>query len=132
MRAFGYMLALGCAGLASSAWGLAQSKGEVMLSAALKGREPGKPVDCITIRRIRSVQVIDGIGILYKALDGTRYLNRPKFGADRLDSSDVVVANTHTPELCSIDSVRLKDGLDGRLRAVIGLGKFQPWRKPAH
>jgi hypothetical protein len=100
-----------------------------MLAAALKGRMPGKPVDCITIRLIRSVQVIDRIGILYETLDGTRYLNRPESGANRLDSADVVVADTHTPELCDIDSVKMKDGLDGHLRGVVALGKFVPFRK---
>lgn len=128
----GYAFALGALGLAASAPALAQSKGEIMLAAALKGRTPGEPVNCITIRRIRSVQVIDGIGILYGMLDGTRYLNRPRFGADRLDSSDVVIANTGTPLLCSVDTVRLKDDLDGNLRAVVGLGKFEPWRRPTH
>jgi hypothetical protein len=126
---FGYALLPVALALAAPAF--AQSKGDVMLAAALKGRTPGDPVDCITLHRIRSVQVIDGIGILYGMLDGTLYLNRPRFGGSRLDSSDIVVADTHTPQLCSIDSVRLKDDLDGHLRAVVGLGKFQPWRKQA-
>ena len=134
MASFRYAIALGAVELAVSASALAlpQSSGEVALAAALKGRAAGKPVDCITIRRIRSVEVIDGIGILYGMLDGTRYLNRPRYGADRLDSSNVVVANTGTPQLCSTDSVRLRDGLDGRLRGVVGLGKFEPWRTSAH
>lgn len=132
MHGFGYAFLPVALAVAAPAPGIAQPKGEIMLAAALKGRTPGDPVDCITLHRIRSVQVVDGIGILYGMLDGTLYLNRPRFGAGRLDSSDLVVADTHTPQLCSIDSVRLRDDLDGHLRAVVGLGKFQPWRKLAH
>lgn len=131
MHRFALAAALGALGISASVTALARPRGEVMLAAALRERIPGKPVDCITIRLIRSVQVIDRIGILYETLDGTRYLNRPDSGASRLDSADVVVADTHTPELCDIDSVKMKDSLDGHLRGVVALGKFVPYRKDA-
>ena len=97
----------------------------------IKGRESGTPVDCITLRLVRSVEIIDGIGILFETNDGVRYLNRPATGADRLDSSQIVETDTRSPDLCRVDVARLIDPGTHRLQTVINLGQFVPYPRPA-
>jgi hypothetical protein len=105
------------------------SFGEAKLTNMLKGRTAGEPVDCITMRNIRSVEIADGIGILFDTIDGTRYLNRTASGTDRLDTAYTVVANTHMPDICRVDSVKLIDPGTGRMVGTANLGTFTPYRR---
>ncbi|WP_296615834.1 hypothetical protein [Sphingomonas sp.] len=107
-----------------------QSFGQQKLDAIIKGRRQGGPLDCITLRLVRSVEIVDGIGIVFETNDGVRYLNRPTTGADRLDSSFIVQTDTHSPDLCRVDVVKLIDPGTHRLEGVVNLGQFIPYRKP--
>ena len=105
-------------------------KAAAELARALKGRVTGKPVDCLQLRDIRSTRIIDNFAILYEMNGGKLYLNRPRSGADLLDKWDVLVTDTHSPQLCSIDIVRLYDQATRMPSGFVGLGKFVPYTKP--
>lgn len=99
------------------------------LAKAIDGRTAGKPVDCIYLRDIQSSQIIDNTAILY-TVGRTVYVNTPASGANFLDSSDILVTDTHSPQLCSIDIVRLVDSSSRMPSGSVGLGKFVPYTKP--
>jgi hypothetical protein len=105
------------------------SRGEAKLAKALEGRVAGTPVDCIQLRDIRSSRIIDGTAILYDT-GSTLYLNRPASGASWLDDNDVLVTDTHSSQLCSIDVVRLFDSASRTPDGSVGLGNFIPYTKP--
>ena len=88
MRLFPSLL-IGAALLGASAAALAadrdNSKNEAKLTAALAGRVAGKPVDCISLRDIRSSQIIDDTAIVYDTGGGRLFVNRPRIGAESLD-----------------------------------------------
>ncbi|WP_156679957.1 hypothetical protein [Sphingomonas profundi] len=103
---------------------------EAKIAKALAGRVPGEPVDCINLRDIRSSRIIDRTAILYETNGGRYYLNRPESGANFLGWDDILVTDTHSSQLCSIDIVRLVDRGSRFPSGSVGLGKFVPYTKP--
>ncbi|QXQ05088.1 hypothetical protein KX816_12430 [Sphingosinicellaceae bacterium] len=103
---------------------------EAQIAKALVGRVAGKPTDCILQRNIRSTQIIGGTAILYEMNGGVIYLNRVASGGSFLHSDLALVTDTHSPQLCSIDIVRLYDTLSRFERGTVGLGPFVPYTKP--
>jgi len=103
---------------------------EERLAKALEGRVAGEPVDCITQRDIRNSHIFDRIGILYEMNNGTYYLNRPTSGASSLSWGDVLVTDTHSDRLCSVDIVHLYDTTSRMQTGSVGLDKFVPYAKP--
>jgi len=132
MRLFSSLL-IGAALLGASATALAadrdNSKNEAKLTAALAGRVAGKPVDCISLRDIRSSQIIDGTAIVYDTGRGQLLVNRPRMGAESLDSDDILVTKTYGSELCSIDTINLVDRGSRFSHGFVGLGEFVPYSK---
>ena len=102
---------------------------ETRIAKLLEGRVAGKPVDCIPLRQIDSSQIFEKTAILYK-VGGIWYLNRPESGASFLDRDDVLLTDTHSPNLCRIDIVRLLDSGTHFPSGTLGLGKFVPYTKP--
>jgi hypothetical protein len=107
-----------------------ETRSEARLARALDGRIAGRPVDCLNLRDIRSSQIIDRTAILYETNGGTLYLNRPDAGQNSLSRGDVLVTDTHSHQLCSIDVVRLYDTSSRMQTGVVFLGDFVPYRKP--
>ncbi|MEO9130104.1 MAG: hypothetical protein ABI240_02730 [Sphingomonas sp.] len=132
MRLFSSLL-IGAALLGVSATALAadrdNSKNEAKLAAALSGRVAGKPVSCINLRDIRSSQIIDGTAIIYDTGGGKLFVNRPRTGADSLDSDDILVTKTYGSELCSLDTINLIDRGSRMQSGFVGLGEFVPYTK---
>lgn len=124
---------LASAGVALAAPSAIQSKaassGEAKLAKALEGRVAGTPVDCIQQRQIQSTQIYDGTAIAYQ-IGSTLYVNRPKSGAESLRWDPILVTDTHSSQLCSIDIVRLVDRSSHFQTGFVGLGKFVPYTKP--
>lgn len=102
---------------------------EAKLARALEGRVAGKPVDCLTLHDIRSSRIIDRTAILYETVGGTLYVNRPESGSSSLRRDDVMLTDTHSSRLCSIDIVRLYDNGTWMQTGFVGLGEFVPYRK---
>jgi hypothetical protein len=104
--------------------------GEEKLAKLLAGREPGKPVDCISLSTARDTTVIDKTAIVYND-GGTLYVNRPN-NADQLDSDSILVTKTSLSQLCRLDTVQLVDRSSLRTwRGFVGLEQFVPWRRVA-
>jgi len=102
---------------------------EARLTKALQGFEAGAPVRCIHQRDIRSTQIFDRTAILYDMGGGLRYLNRPRNGESSLRQGNVMVTDTRSPDLCSIDIVRMFDSSSRMSMGFVGLGEFVPYRK---
>lgn len=102
---------------------------EARIAKELQGRVAGKPVSCIPLRQIQSSQIFERTAILYK-VGRTWYLNRPTSGASFLDSDDILVTDTHSPDLCNVDIVRLIDQGSHFPSGSLGLGQFVPYTKP--
>ena len=100
------------------------------LARLLGGRSPGEPVKCLQLRDIRSSQVIDGIAIVYTTQNGTLYVNQPKAGAAFLHSDTILVTDTHTSQLCDIDTVKLMNPGSRIITGSVGLDLFVPYPKP--
>lgn len=105
---------------------------EAELSKAIAGRTAGAPVDCLDLNRIRSSRIIDRTAIVYETDGGTLYVNRPESGADQLRKGLTLVTDTHSPRLCSIDTVRLVDLPTHGNSGWVGLGKFVPYPRAPH
>lgn len=106
------------------------AKGEAELAKMLEGRVPGKPVNCISTINSQSSQIIDKTAIVYKSTGRTIYVNRPRIGAESLDSDDILVTRTWGSQLCSLDQVRLIDRTSRFPRSFVGLDEFVPYTKP--
>ena len=104
---------------------------DAQLARAIEGRVAGKPQDCLMQRDIRSSRIIDGKAIVYETANGTIYVNEPDSGASSLRRDYVLVTDTHSDQLCSVDIVRLLDSGTHMQAGSVGLGKFVPYAKPA-
>lgn len=101
---------------------------EEKLAKLLDGRVAGKPVDCISLVRTGSSQIIDGKAIVY-TVGSTLYVNEPRGSADQLDDNSILVTNTFGSQLCSIDPVRLIDRTSYFPRGFVSLGQFVPYTR---
>lgn len=99
------------------------------LQKAVAGRVAGAPVNCIPLRSIRSSKIIDGRAIIYE-VGSTLYVNTPRAGASDLRHDPILVTNTHSSQLCSIDTVKLIDRGSQFSRGFVSLGEFVPYTKP--
>ncbi len=101
---------------------------EAQLARELEGRVAGEPVDCISLRQVRSSRIIDDTAIVYDA-GSTIYVNRPRAGAESLDRWDILVTRLYSDRLCSIDTVRLVDQGSRFETGFVFLGDFVPYRR---
>lgn len=130
MRKLALVLAAGAALLTAPAL---QAKdrpsGEQRLAKILKGREAGKPVDCLPLTSTRSTTIIDKTAIVYDA-GSVIYVNRPMNAAD-LDDDEIMVTEPIGGRLCRLDTVRLHDRTGHWFSGFVGLEQFVPYRKIA-
>ena len=84
------LLAFAAAMLPLTAYAAPRLTPEAQLARELKGRTAGTPVDCISLRHVRSSRIIDDTAIVYET-GGTIYVNRPRAGAESLDRWDTLV-----------------------------------------
>jgi hypothetical protein len=104
--------------------------GEARLARALEGRDFAKPVDCLTLRRVRSSRIIDRTAIIFED-GGTLYVNRPLAGAEALSDSLALVLKTPTGRICRGEAVQLFDASSHIQAGSVFLGEFVPYRKRA-
>ncbi|WP_159982734.1 MULTISPECIES: hypothetical protein [unclassified Novosphingobium] len=101
---------------------------DAQIAKITAGRTAGAQTDCIRQMSISSSQIVDGTAIVYRMNDGTIYVNRPSSGASALRRDNVLVTDTHSDQLCSIDIVRLLDSGTRMQSGTVGLGPFVPYR----
>ena len=104
----------------------ASERGQARLATALEGRVAGTPVNCISLRDIRSSEIIDRTAILYRTSGNRVFVNYPD-GAAMLDRDDILVSRTYGSQLCNIDIVQLVDRSSRFPSGSVGLGKFVPY-----
>lgn len=100
---------------------------EARLAKMLEGRTAGEPVTCISAYNGRGLEVIEGVGLVYKAGD-TIYVARPTTSGS-LGANDVVVINRFGGQLCHTDVVRTVDRQGGYTTGVLFLEKWVPYSK---
>ena len=123
------LLALAAAAtLAAPAAAAPKLHGAAQLAKLLEGRTPGKPVDCIDLRRVWSSQIVDHTAIVYD-VGGTLYVNRPRGGAESLDNWSTMLVKPFDSQLCRIDTVQMLDGGSHTFRGVVFLGDFVLYEK---
>ena len=101
--------------------------GEEKLAKMLEGRTAGEPVDCITLSSTRNARIIDKTAIVYDS-GSTIYVNRPA-NVSSLDDDDIMVTKPTGNQLCSVDTVQLRDRTGFGYSGFVGLGKFVPYSK---
>lgn len=94
-------------------------------------RAVGEPVNCVSLRSIRSTNVVDASTIDFKMNGGKIYRNSLPYSCPGLKFEDRFSYRTSTGQLCNVDIVRVLHDYGGRLSegAGCGLGKFQPVEK---
>jgi len=94
-------------------------------------RAVGEPVNCVSLRNIRSTNVVDANTIDFKMNGGKTYRNSLPYSCPGLKFEDRFSYRTSTNQLCNVDIVRVLHDYGGRLTegAGCGLGKFQPIEK---
>lgn len=116
------------AALPTAAYAKERLTGETKLAKLLEGRVAGEPQDCIRLASARGSEVIDGTAIVYR-IGSTLWVNRPEGGAESLDDDDILVTRLSTGQLCSIDTVELRDRSSRMYSGFVSLGKFVPYRR---
>lgn len=101
---------------------------EDQLAKLLEGRVAGEPQNCLPLTSLGSSQVIDKTAIVYRA-GSTLWVNRPDSGAQSLDDDDILVLKTTGSQLCSIDTLELRDRSSHMYSGFVSLGKFVPYRR---
>ena len=97
------------------------------LANLIDGRVAGAPVSCISLRSIRSTEIIDGTAIVYRA-GNTVYVNTPRSGAESLRRSDAFVTRRFSPRLCNTEVLQVYDPGTGISRGSVFLDEFVPYR----
>ena len=121
---------LAAAALAASPTASAREKltPEDQLAKLLDGRVAGEPQDCLSLTSLGSSQIIDKTAIVYR-VGSTMWVNRPDGGAASLDDDDILVLKTSGSQLCSIDTLELRDRSSRMYSGFVSLGKFVPYRR---
>jgi hypothetical protein len=102
--------------------------GEAELAKLLEGRTAGAPVDCIDLSRVYSSHIVDKTAIVYEA-GSTLWVNRPRAGAETLDSADVMVLKPFDHHLCRVDTIEMRESGARFYKGSVFLGDFVPYRK---
>lgn len=97
-----------------------------------KYERTGKMLNCISLPRIRSTQILDDQTILFKLTDKSVYLNEFPHACPQLKSMDAYTHRSSLNKICSLDSIRVLDTTLVQELAGCSLGKFELLKsKPA-
>ena len=129
MRKIALVLAAGAALMAAPSLQAGEKlTGEAQLTKILEGRVAGKPVNCIYMPRVRNSRIIDNTAIVYDA-GSTIWVNRPTSGANQLDDDDVMVVRLTGSQLCSVDTISMRDRSGHFWSGYVSLGDFVPYTR---
>jgi hypothetical protein len=102
--------------------------GGARLAAALEGRTPGAPMNCVSQLNLRSSRSAGEEAIIFDGPGGTIYVNRPPAGCPSLEGRAMVTRSTSS-QLCRGDIVTVIDTATGTEYGSCGLGEFVPYRR---
>ncbi|MBO9623524.1 MAG: hypothetical protein J7500_12515 [Sphingomonas sp.] len=105
-----------------------QARAERDLAAALKGRVPGEPRDCISNFGLSGPQIIDSRTLLYR--EGRRVW-RNDLAADcpGMSPGDMLIVEVHGSQLCRNDRFRAVSPGTRIPGAFCLLGRFTPYER---
>ena len=129
MRPFIATIIAAAAVIAAPATAREKLSPEAQLEKLLDGRVAGEPQNCIQLTGSNSTTIIDRTAIVYR-IGSTLWVNRPKGGAESLDDDDILVTKLTGSQLCSIDTVQLRDRTSQMYSGFVSLGEFVPYRRP--
>ncbi len=127
MKTAKIIAAAAMAGMLATPAMAAKKDPETRLAEKLEGRVAGEPVRCIDMSRVSSSTIYDKTAIVFDA-GSTLYVNRPDSGENSLRRNDIMVTKTFSHQLCSIDTVEMRDS-SGFWSGVVFLGEFVPYKK---
>lgn len=99
------------------------------LTEVLEGRTAGKPVDCISLPRIRSSTIVDRTAVIYKESRRRWYVNVPDNGACPLAPQRATIVRVPGTRLCSGDLISVVDFPQHFGFGSCALGRFVPYTK---
>ncbi len=103
-------------------------RGEQELAKMLDGRVPGAPEDCIRDFAQEGMQVVDGVGFVFRR-GKTLWVNRPA-NAEFLDDSDLpVFEKWGGSSLCRLDHVSMRDRTSLIPGPTMFLAEFVPYTR---
>ncbi|WP_395445768.1 hypothetical protein [Caulobacter sp. UC70_42] len=102
--------------------------GEARLAKILEGRTAGPPLDCVDLRSVETVEIIDRTAILYRMPGGRLYVSRPEAGAADLKWDSTLTSRTVGARLCRYDTM-IASRFGGA--SFLLLGPFAPYGKVA-
>ena len=97
------------------------------LDKLLVGREPGRPVHCISTLDSREIQVLDKTAIVF-GWGNTIWVNTPR-NAEQLDDDDILLTYSSGSQLCDLDIVQTLDRTSQFFNGSVSLGQFVPYRR---
>lgn len=127
MKTAKIIAAAALAGMLATPAMAAKKDPETRLAEKLEGRVAGEPVRCIDMARVSSSTIYDKTAIVFDA-GSTLYVNRPDSGENSLRRNDIMVTKTHSHQLCSVDTIEMRDTM-GFWSGVVFLGEFVPYKK---
>ncbi len=101
-------------------------RSEARLARMIDGRTAGEPMQCITAIRTRDLEVLEYVGVVYKA-GNTVYVARVQ-DPRMLESDETPVFDRVSSQLCTTDVTRTVD-LHTGMSGVVFLDKFVPYTK---
>ncbi len=107
--------------------GIESDRQAQQLANAIKGRVPGKPVDCVPLLRPRYNTEIVGDKILYRRNNRLVYVNQTSGGCNISPGLDILVFNNVSSQLCRGTIVRTFNPLAGQTTGGCTLGSFTPY-----
>ncbi|MFA6113233.1 MAG: hypothetical protein WC729_04555 [Sphingomonas sp.] len=113
------LIALAIAAIAAP--GAARDRGQVP-----EATPTGKPENCVTTSRIRTTHVRNDSVIDFEMNGGQIYRNTLPYACPSLGFDQAFGYETHTGELCSIDTITVLRTGAGTRGPTCGLGEFQP------
>ena len=117
------MILIALAVAAGAAPGAARDRGHVP-----EATPTGKPESCVTTSRIRATHVRNDRVIDFEMNGGQVYRNTLPYACPNLGFDETFGYETHTGQLCSVDTITVLRTGSGIQGPTCGLGAFQPVR----
>lgn len=101
------------------------------VAQAQQTRKPEGSVNCLDLRRIQDVDVIDNTRIVFQSGLNDYYLNTLPYHCNGLRLNDAIMYDTSLNEICNVDVITVLDSVGAGFSPgnSCGLGYFEPISK---